>query len=410
MTLTTCATLFSGGEGAGVGLQAAGLRHCWGVEYDPAIAAVAQRNGFDVMVADVRAVDYTTLAPVDWLHASPVCTRASNANPNATESPEDIETAAAVVRAIDAIRPQVFTLENVWGYRDFTAFKNICAALGRHGYFWDFEHVNSADFAVPQTRRRLILRASRGLLPHLPPPVRWVGWYEAIEDLIPTLPESKLAPWQMARLPKELRETVLVGVNGHNEGIGQLSPDSPSQTVTAMWNTLQVRAVLVDSKNANQEFGKLYRDLEEPALTVITDGKESHQPRAVLLKGDDNSGDYGVVTCAQGEPAFTLRAGRSTEHRAMLICKTADKFGDGQRQSFEQAQTIGANEHGSKGVLWSQAARVVSMTPRALARFQSVPDTYILPDKRTLAAKVIGNMVPPLLMQRIAENMMEANP
>jgi DNA (cytosine-5)-methyltransferase 1 len=50
------------------------------------------------------------------------------------------------------------------------------------------------------------------------------------------------------------------------------------------------------------------------------------------------------------------------------------------------------------------------MTPRALARFQSVPDTYILPDKRTLAAKVIGNMVPPLLMQRIAENMMEANP
>jgi site-specific DNA-cytosine methylase len=84
MTLTTCATLFSGGEGAGVGLQAAGLRHCWGVEYDPAIAAVAQRNGFDVMVADVRAVDYTTLAPVDWLHASPVCTRASNANPNAT--------------------------------------------------------------------------------------------------------------------------------------------------------------------------------------------------------------------------------------------------------------------------------------------------------------------------------------
>lgn len=31
--------------------------------------------------------------------------------------------------------------------------------------------------------------------------------------------------------------------------------------------------------------------------------------------------------------------------------------------------------------------------------------TYILPDKRTLAAKAIGNMVPPLLMQRIAEQM-----
>ena len=32
---------------------------------------------------------------------------------------------------------------------------------------------------------------------------------------------------------------------------------------------------------------------------------------------------------------------------------------------------------------------------------------YILPDKRALAAKVIGNMVPPLLMQRIAEGMLD---
>jgi len=83
--------LFSGGEGVGVGLTAAGLTHLWGVEYDADIAAVAQRNGFNVHVADVRAVDYAALPRVDWLHASPVCTRASTANPNATESPEDIE-------------------------------------------------------------------------------------------------------------------------------------------------------------------------------------------------------------------------------------------------------------------------------------------------------------------------------
>ena len=107
------------------------------------------------------------------------------------------------------------------------------------------------------------------------------------------------------------------------------------------------------------------------------------------------------------------------------------------RQWSEPAQTIGANEHGSKAVLvagllnsesttltqrdgdepactvttshnqrdarsWT-GARVVSMTPRCLARFQSVPDDYRLPTKRTLAARVVGNMVPPLLMQRIAE-------
>jgi len=42
---------------------------------------------------------------------------------------------------------------------------------------------------------------------HLP----WVGWYAAIEDLIDTLPKTRPAPWQLARLPQELRETLLIG-------------------------------------------------------------------------------------------------------------------------------------------------------------------------------------------------------
>lgn len=369
MTLSAFGTLFSGGEGAGIGLQAAGLRHMWGVEYDPAIAAVAQRNGFAVRVADVRAVDYTTLPAVDWLHASPVCTRASNANPNATESPEDIDTAAAVVRALDAIRPQVFTLENVWGYRDFTAFKTICKALGDHGYFWDFEHVNAADMGVPQTRKRLILRASRGLLPHLPAPVPWVGWYAAIADLIPTLPESKLAPWQLARLPEELRSSLLV-TNGKN------APGREDVAARFYWQ-------------------------EESAGTVTT--QAFGRTRAVLVPGLLNN-ESTEITLRDGDaPSITVTTSHNQrDMRAVLISKTADKFGDGHRAWSEPAQTIGANEHGSKAML---PTRVVSMTPRALARFQSVPDWYELPDKRTLAARVIGNMVPPLLMQRIAEGM-----
>lgn len=43
--MTTIATLFSGGEGVGVGAKAAGLDHLWGIEYDDAIASVARANG-----------------------------------------------------------------------------------------------------------------------------------------------------------------------------------------------------------------------------------------------------------------------------------------------------------------------------------------------------------------------------
>ena len=333
--MKTFATLFSGGEGVGVGLTAAGMHHAWGIEYDPAIAAVAQANGFDVRVADVRAVDYAALPRVDWLHASPVCTRASVANSGATEAQEDIDTAAAVVRALDAQQPQIFTLENVWQYRTFKAFTNICDQLGRMGYFWTYDHVNAADFGVPQTRRRLILRASRGLLPFLPEPVPWVGWYAAIEDLLPTLPESKLAPWQLARLPEELRG-----------------------------------AVLVETQNTARD--ATVRQASEPATTLSHSvaSRPSHQ-LAVLVAGLLNSESTKLTQRNGSAPSFTV-----------------------------------TTSHNQKDVRATVGAHVVAMTPRCLARFQSVPDTYILPDKRTLAAKVIGNMVPPLLMQRIAENML----
>ena len=331
--MKTFATLFSGGEGAGIGLQAAGLAHLWGVEYDARIAAVAQANGFDVRVADVRDVDFTAMPRADWLHASPPCTRASVANSGAGESDEDISMARAAVRALNAQQPHVFTLENVWAYRKFKAFLLICQGLNELGYLWDFAHVNAADLGVPQTRRRLILRASRGLLPPLPRPASWKGWYAAIEDLLPPLPQARLAPWQAARLPAVMTKTALYDIQN------------------------AVRSATV-------------RSADEPATTISTSiAKSPSHLLAVLLDGQQMRGrlDTGApIARDMNEQAFTLSAARSAQHR------------------------------------------VVSLTPRALARLQSAPDWYELPASRTLAAKIIGNMVPPLLMQRIAENMLGA--
>ena len=373
--MKTFATLFSGGEGVGVGLQAAGLSHLWGVEYDSQIAAVAQGNGFDVTVADVRDVDYAAMPRADWLHASPSCTRASVANANATEAQEDIDAAKAVCRALAAQQPEVFTLENVWGYRTFAAFRLICDQLDRMGYIWTYDHVNAADYGVPQTRRRLILRAARGLLPHLPAPVPWVGWYAAIEDLLPTLPESRLAPWQLARLPEELRAAVLVG--GGNTQLKQVNSkarqaDEPMFTVTSATKMGDNRAVLVPGLLNSDCTTMTTRDGDAWSVTVTTSHNQRDM-RAVLL--DMHNAARDATVRGANEPCST------------------------------QGSSMASRPSHQLAVLPS---RVVSMTPRALARFQSVPDAYRLPDKRTLAARVIGNMVPPLLMQRIAENMLEA--
>lgn len=217
--MRTLRTLFSGGELFGCGARDAGYIHVDGYEIRPDIAAVAWLNGFDVRVADVCEVDYESLMPVDHLHASPSCKSASQANTKAGETAQDLAAADAICRAIRAHRGATFSLENVWQYRNFTSFARILHTLHVYGFTVDFRHVNAADYGVPQTRKRLILRAVRGgRVPPLHPThrrggdmfhERWIGWYAAIEDLIPTLPPTEPAPWQLARLPTELKQTII---------------------------------------------------------------------------------------------------------------------------------------------------------------------------------------------------------
>jgi len=167
--MTTIATLLSGGEGVGVGARAAGLHHLWGIEINDDVAQVARDNGFSVITADIMKIDPNTLERPDILHASPECQNASNAkhDPDASSLQEketrlDVEIAGCIVRYLEVLQPRVFTLENVYGYRRFQAFRMIMIALARLGYFSDVQHLNAADFGVPQTRKRLILRAVHG--------------------------------------------------------------------------------------------------------------------------------------------------------------------------------------------------------------------------------------------------------
>lgn len=49
-------------------------------------------------------------------------------------------------------------------------------------------------------------------------------------------------------------------------------------------------------------------------------------------------------------------------------------------------------------------ARILRLSPRENARLQTFPDGYKFPEQVTLAQKIIGNAVPPLLAQRIVES------
>lgn len=542
--MITGATLFTGGGGVDIGMKMAGIDVRWGIEYDEQVASIATQNGFPVTVADITQCDPHNFERVDILHASPPCPSFSAAKTNGHETENDIALAKSLCAFIEVLQPAIFTLENVQAYDKSESYRLIVETLNRLGYGFNHWILNAADYGVPQTRVRMVVIALRsGKQPTRPPVTHvnpktivkeqlalfdtqlppWIGWYEAIEDLIPTLPESKFADWQLKRLPEELK--ALLGSVLHNSAFPQSNgrktygEDEPSFTVDTLSQS-HVHAVLTNTQ-INAERGKHYREMEEPSETinvthapkdVIIDSKnsrsndvgranyitsrEEHDPvftvlkdsktvdfraflatpfhtsremttrdedepssticasdmrrpantaRAFVLNGitDNFIGD--VTPDEQDKPArtvtasmykhqpraFIMPAGNSSGARVRdsdepvqtqvasysgsitqraLLCndflvssQSVNGNAPSVREKEDTAQTIGTNQDRSRA-LFGEQGRVVQMTPRALARFQSFPDWYELPDKKTLACKVIGNAVPPLLYYNVIKH------
>lgn len=208
-TLIKAGTYFSGGGLVEEGLKGI-IDPVVAVEYDEKISGVYRNNfGQHIVTADVRDVDPKELVKqidgvVEYFHASPVCKNYSQAKSNHAEVELDKETAASTAEFINAIKPKVVTIENVKGYKDSDAMKTITDALDANGYTWDADVYNAADYGGYTNRERLIVRAVRdGKLPEKPKKIAHKsGWYEAVEDIIPTMTEKKngVANWMDIRL------------------------------------------------------------------------------------------------------------------------------------------------------------------------------------------------------------------
>lgn len=337
----TFASLFSGGGGADIGAAMAQLQPIWGIEIDPEIASIFAANlGHQPIVKSVADVNPNSLERPDVLWASPLCQEWSVARSKNLPPRVDADIGFSVIPFLKILQPKILILENVEAYRKARVFHALVDVLHQLGYWTSWSVLNMADFGVPQTRRRLILRAVKdGFVPPLPPVQKWCGWYEAVADLIPTLPSASFAPWQIERMPS-LAQTSLVDGRNTIRDCTVRSGFEPSPCVTAHW-------------------------LHRPCVT----------PKAFIVDCQNNgtvqeNGSRGLTKRQSNEPCFTIAA-------------SADK---------------------KPARAWLEPGRVVAMTPRALARFQTFPDTYQLPEKRTLASRVIGNAVPPLLAHKLVES------
>lgn len=384
---------FAGFGGPEIVLREAGIETV-GVEIDAAIAEVNRCNGGSVITADILKLNPANFMGYDLFHCSPPCPSYSVARNRAakqniyqrisdlsrfqaltnSENETDLQLSRQICRFISVIRPKYFTLENVWAYKKALSFMNIWYTLQQEGYGVDWWHLNAADYGVPQSRKRMIVIARRdGRKPAKPWPTHsktgdmftkpWAGWHEAIEDLIPDLKGTQFAPWQWDRLPDELelcphRAFIL----GQGERSQPKFADAPADTVTANNNQTGVKMLIIDSANSNSN----------------TAGEKTCLPKAFVVDCQNNGspGNRKLTIRESDEPIFTMTA--SANRRPVRACLTS--------------------------------ARVILMSIRCLARFQSFPDSFVLPgepgldentilllDPRTdreLACRGIGNALP----------------
>ncbi|UWR03766.1 DNA (cytosine-5-)-methyltransferase [Ruegeria conchae] len=161
-------SLFSGGGGLDLGFDRAGFGHYASYEVLPFAGATLKANRKKWKVhsgsdGDVRRADWKHLnGKIDVVHGGPPCQPFSIAGRREGKA-DDRDMFPEFIRAIEEIRPRAFLAENVLGFmsKKFESYREeVLQKLGEHYNVVVFS-LSSADFGVPQVRKRVFIVGSR---------------------------------------------------------------------------------------------------------------------------------------------------------------------------------------------------------------------------------------------------------
>lgn len=200
--------LFTGIGGAATGAGLAGLIPALGVEGDPkdsklsaAFIDIHKMNGHH-RTKHMTVQDYVMWGCPDMplnahlAHISPVCADFSSASNGGVNHP-NMSMAIACVMAIETGMPLNFTLEQVPMYRFSPEYDYIKTRAIKLGYTFN-ECVLNIGAQSGQSRKRLVVTASRIGNWRSPVQHRETNWYELIEDLIDAFDPIKPTDRQLA--------------------------------------------------------------------------------------------------------------------------------------------------------------------------------------------------------------------
>ena len=162
--------LFCGAGGSSWGAQLAGVKIVGAVDRDADAVKNFRVNFPDAIVWQKPAedVDLTevskSIGPVDVLLASPDCTSHTPARGGRRRLESSKRTALQVLRYADALNPRWVVIENVVAMAKWKQYKPLLKKIRRNYSLRELK-LNSADFGVPQARRRLFVLCDREVEP-----------------------------------------------------------------------------------------------------------------------------------------------------------------------------------------------------------------------------------------------------
>ena len=457
--------LFAGAGGAALGLEAAGFEHLACVEWDEDACATMRAAGLPAVHGDVRDLSlYEGMAP-DLLWSSFPCQAWSTAGKR-KGAQDERNMWPATIEAVDFTGPTWFVGENVVG---LTNHKGACkqgkccigTPLCPNAYFnqviledlrkrfnWvSWKILDSADFGVPQRRRRVFVCAG----PHaveFPEPTH--GDPKKIQ---PSLFGPVLLPWMSVREALGLDHFAERATGWR--GIRERSPDDPAPTVTAPSGGYDRLLTLDGARNSSNNPGQERpRPITEPAPTVggkgnqylrVIGGGRNPQSKEVAHKRNYRDlTDEPCTTIAASQignagpwvvdpkhpplnpdaPAHGIRSGGSG-HSAPPVWLAGSKpeLLDRPAPTVTTTEVKGtrgkhmgkllANGKRSGGVdrasdaIWLATGRR-RLTVAECARLMDLPGEYPLKGTKTSQYRQVGNAVTPIVAQRIAEQITKA--
>lgn len=187
--------LFSGIGGLTYGFQSAGLNVVAGIDNDPTCAyGYEKSNNTRFILKDISDVTNDEItemygdAEIRVLAGCAPCQPYSRLNQKGATDQKmtPLRKFAALIRDT---RPHVVSMENVSGLtntKKYPVFQDFLDVLEELGYHYDYKVINTADYGVPQSRKRLVLLASRLGPISVPQPTH--AQHVTLRDIISDLP------------------------------------------------------------------------------------------------------------------------------------------------------------------------------------------------------------------------------